>query len=54
MKGNLTVNGERPLAFGSALSKTIVERHGDSISVESHIREGSIFRVALTGGERNT
>jgi PAS domain S-box-containing protein len=37
--------------IGLAICKKIVERHGGSLSVESQIGKGSIFRFALTGSE---
>ena len=38
--------------IGLALCKKIVERHGDSISVESQVGQGSIFRFALAGTDK--
>ena len=40
--------------IGLAICKKIIERHGSSITVESQLGQGAIFRFALEGSEKNS
>jgi len=40
--------------IGLAICKKIAERHGTSITVESQLGQGSTFRFALEGSEKQS
>ena len=42
-----TVIGRLAMSFGLPLARTIIERHGGSISARSGVGDGTVFRISL-------